>query len=159
MPIVTLKSFTDAAGSMIKVQYGKSLGMPYIDSWPELYMDPVTAGMVDEYFRIAIVEGKSSVVKYTNFHLRNGFRREERIFTFSIVPVIDDKGKTLGAYERLFEATSEFLQERRSESIRKIEQLTAGEEDPASFFQSLVDAVADNGMPSMPMKPALSPRT
>jgi hypothetical protein len=125
----------------------KRFGEPYIDTWTELYTDPKTAKIIDEYWRTSIQDGKSTVVRYAPFHLRNGFRREERIFNFNLVPIIDENGLNVGTYEQVFEVTDAYLKDRRSESIKKIQQFTAGKEDPASFFQSLVDAVSDNGMP------------
>jgi hypothetical protein len=92
-----------------------------------------------------LLEGKASIIKHAPFHLRNGSRREERVFTFVLLPVIDEHGKTIGTYEKLFEVTAEFLQERQSETIKKIEEYTVGEEDPTAFFQSLIEAVSDNG--------------
>jgi PAS domain-containing protein len=68
-----------------------------------------------------------------------------------LLPVIDEHGKTVGTYEKLFEVTAEYLQERQSETIKKIEEYTAGEEDPTAFFQSLTEAVSDNGSLIIPL--------
>jgi hypothetical protein len=48
--------------------------------------------------------------------------------------------------EPLTEITTDHLNERRSDSVRKLGQLTAGEEDPIIFFQSIMRALSDNGM-------------
>jgi hypothetical protein len=101
--------------------------------------------VIDEYWRRSIVDGKSTVVEYASFHLRNGNRREERIFNFDLLPILDEHGLNVGTYQQVFEVTDEYLKDRRSNSIKKIEQLIAGKDDPATFFQSLVDAVSDNG--------------
>jgi hypothetical protein len=111
-----------------------------------MYADPETAKTIDEYWRTSIQDGKSTVIKYACFHLRNGFRLEERIFNFNLLPIIDENGMNVGTYEQVFEVTEVFLKDRRSESIKKIEQFTAGKEDSTTFFQSLVTAVSDNGM-------------
>jgi hypothetical protein len=101
---------------------------------------------VDSFWQSSINEGKATVIEYAPFHLRNGFRLEERHLNFKLVPVIDESGQTVGTYQNLFEVTAECLKDRRSESIKKIEHFTAGEEDPATFFKSLVEAVSENGM-------------
>jgi hypothetical protein len=105
--------------------------------------------MIDEYWRTSIRDGKSTVVKNAPFHLRNESRREERYFNFTVFPMIDEDGMTIGSYQQVFEVTDVYLKDRRSESIKKIEQFTAGKEDPAEFFQNLMDAVSDNGMPML----------
>jgi PAS domain-containing protein len=116
-----------------------------VETWAELYADPNTAKVLDEFWRTGIEDGKATVLNHQAFLLRNGERLEERIFNLSLLPIIDENGETIGFYEPLAEITTDHLNERRSESVRKIGQLTAGEEDPVAFFQSIMRALDNNG--------------
>ena len=116
-----------------------------MDTWAELYAVPSTAKVLDEFWRAGIEDGKATTLDHQPFLLRNGERLEERIFNLSLLPIFDENGDTAGFYEPLTEITTDHLNERRSESVRKIGQLTAGEEDPVVFFQSIMRALADNG--------------
>jgi PAS domain-containing protein len=116
-----------------------------VETWAELYADPDTARVLDEFWRSGIEDGKATVLDHQAFLLRNGERLEERIFNLSLLPIFDANGETVGFYEPLTEITTDHLNERRSESVRRIGELTAGEEDPEVFFQSIMRALADNG--------------
>jgi hypothetical protein len=116
-----------------------------VDTWAELYADPATAKVLDEFWRAGIEDGKATILDHQPFLLRNGERLEEKIFNLSLLPILDENGETVGFYEPLTEITTDHLNERRSDSVRKIGELTAGEEDPVLFFQSIMRALAGNG--------------
>lgn len=79
------------------------------------------------------------------FFLRNGNRLQEHIFNVSFLPILDEDGRTIGFYEPFKEVTHDACAERRSESIRSISSLVAGEDDVATFYQKVIAALEPNG--------------
>lgn len=87
---------------------------------------------------------------HSTFYLRNGNRLQEHIFNMSFLPIIDEDGKTVGFYELIKEVTHAALNERRSENIRRISSLVAGEDDLGEFYQKVIAALELNRESSMP---------
>jgi hypothetical protein len=137
-------AIADIKTRFLNDKHPKSLGEPYVDTWAELYADPATAEVLDEFWRKGIQEGKATVLEHQPFLLRNGSRLEERIFNLSLIPIIEE-GICVGFYEPLSEITVDHLNDRREKSLRKISQFTSGEEDSQRFFQSITEALSDNG--------------
>jgi hypothetical protein len=61
------------------------------------------------------------------------------------LPILDEDGKTIGFYEPFKEATHDACAERRSESIRSISSLVAGEDDVSTFYKKVIAALESNG--------------
>jgi hypothetical protein len=120
------------------------LGEPYVKTWSELYRQPEVGAALDAIWEVGIKDGQATYLGRQPFYLRNGDRLEEKFFNLSLMPVIDESGETVAFYEPLTEITADYLNERRSENVRKIGELTAGEENPSEFFQSVVRALEPN---------------
>ncbi|KAF2431352.1 hypothetical protein EJ08DRAFT_713029 [Tothia fuscella] len=139
-----LNFYNEAFVTILNEKHPKSLGEPYAQTWAELYADGAVAQILDEFWRSGFEDAKTTVMAHQTYPLRNGSKLEERIFNFSLIPIIDENGHTAGIYQRLSEVTPDHLNDRRSESVRMISQLTAGEEDPEAFFTSIIRGLADN---------------
>ncbi|TLD27691.1 putative hsp90-like protein [Venturia nashicola] len=125
-------------------KHPRALGEPYVLTWSELYSMPDVADQLDHLWSRGIIEGKATPLEHQPFYLRNGNRLEEQIFNVNMLPIIDEHGSTVGFYEPLTEITNDYLNDRRSNNVRKIGELTAGEENPSAFYQSVIKALEPN---------------
>jgi hypothetical protein len=96
------------------------------------------------------LNGESISWSRRTFCLRNGNRLQEHIFNVCFLPILDEDGKTIGFYEPFKEATHDACAERRSESIRSISSLVAGEDDVSTFYQKVIAALQSNGQYAYP---------
>jgi hypothetical protein len=125
-------------------KHPKALGEPYHKTWVELYRQEEVATVLDDLW-MKNVKGEPILWVRRTFYLRNGNRLQEHIFNVSFLPIIDEDGKTVAFYEPVKEVTRDALNERRSENIRKISELTAGEDNLSSFYQKVLAALEPNG--------------
>ena len=124
-------------------KHPKALGEPYHKTWSELYRQEEVAKLLDDLWKKNL-KGEPIMWVHRTFYLRDGNRLIEHIFNMSFLPIIDEDGKTIGFYEPIKEVTHDALAERRSESIRRISDLVAGEEDVATFYQKVIAALEPN---------------
>ncbi|KIW04769.1 uncharacterized protein PV09_03960 [Verruconis gallopava] len=136
--------YNEAYVPMLHDKHPKSLGEPYYNTWSELYRQEEVAKTLNDLWT-RNVRGEPIFWQHRTFYLRNGNRLQEHIVNLSFLPVIDEDGKTVGFYEQIKEITQDALNERRSENIRKINELTAGEEDPTIFYKKIMTALEPNG--------------
>lgn len=60
---------------------------------------PDVAVQLDDLWSRGIIDGKATPMDHQPFYLRNGDRLEEQIFNVNMLPIIDQRGTTVGFYE------------------------------------------------------------
>ena len=131
--------------NMLSSKHPQALGQPYLQTWAELYASPKTAELLDQLWIQGRAHGKATLMPQQEFFILNDGKLEERFFNITILPVVGEWGEAVGFYEPFTEITSDYLNERRSGTVRRIGEVTVGDKDPVTFFQKLMTALDENG--------------
>jgi hypothetical protein len=138
--------YNEAYIAVLNKKHPSALGQPYLQTWAELYANPQTAELLDHLWIEGRANGKATLMPHQTFFLHNAESRpEERVFNLSVLPIIGESGETVGFYEPFTEITSDFIGERRSATVRRVGEVTAGEENTANFFRKIASALEENG--------------
>ena len=100
--------YNEAYKAVASKKHPKMMGATLEQGWAEVAND------LEPVFLDAERLGRATTIDNTSFYLQRHGYLEETFFSYSMVPVRDENGKTEGFYNDAFETTRQKIWERRT---------------------------------------------
>ena len=100
--------YNEAYRAVASKKHPKMMGATLEQGWAEVAND------LEPVFLNAERLGRATTIENTSFYLQRHGYLEETFFSYNLVPVRDENGKTEGFYNASFETTREKIWERRT---------------------------------------------
>lgn len=131
--------YNEAGVGLFLAKHPQTLGQPAADALGDIWHE--LGPVIEKTAHL----GHATRVAQIPLSLDRGLPSEETFWNFTMVPILDDEGRPVGAFSSLEDRTTDVVAERRMTSILKMGAYTAEASSLSEIFDQIIEVLGENG--------------